>query len=182
MKIIGKVALVAAGISLSTFAFAKGDEHKGGKPEVGGGHVPAKGPPAAHAPFDAHPHETESHVVVHGGHPDVPHVDRAHDEWHGHNFDPHDPHYHVDRPYEHGRWNGGFGRDHVWVMGGGTRERFMFNNWAWSVTPYDYNVVSGWDWNNDQVVIYDDPDHGCFYLAYNPRLGTYAHVEYQGGP
>lgn len=41
-----------------------------------------------------------------------------------------------------------------------------------AVAPYDYNVVEGWNWGGDQIV--------GWYLAYNPRLGTYAHVGYLG--
>jgi hypothetical protein len=113
------------------------------------------------------------------GHPTVPHVDPG-DRWVGHDTGRDDSHYHLDHPWEHGRFTGGFGPAHHWRIVGGGPGRFWFSGWYWSIAPWDMPFVTGWDWNGDDIIIYEDPDHPGWYLAYNMRLGTYAHVMYLG--
>jgi len=159
---------------LAVPAFAQ--HHEGGV-AAGGGHqaIPRSGPKPVENP---HPVEPNRNYSDKPGHPNVPHVDGK--NWVGHDTGRDDARYHIDHPWAHGRFTGGFGRGHIWRLGGGGPSRFWFNGWYWDVAAADIAFCDGWDWGTDEVVIYEDPDHPGFYLAYNVRLGTYVHVEYLG--
>lgn len=123
--------------------------------------------------------EDRGRYVDRPGHPDRPHVDDGR-QWIGHDGGREDNRYHLDHPWEHGRWDRGFGPQHYWRLSGGRPDRFFFGDGYWAVAPADMPFVDDWLWDSDDVVLYQDPDHPGWYLAYNPRLGTYVHVEYLG--
>lgn len=112
------------------------------------------------------------------GHPEAPHVDN--NRWIGHESGKADARFHLEHPFEHGRFTAGIGPSHRWRLEGGGPSRFWFGGFYFSVFDTDIGFCNAWLWNSDDIVIYDDPDHVGFYLAFNVRLGTYVHVLFMG--
>jgi hypothetical protein len=156
-----------------------GGDHHGGDHHGGGDHHFRGGPPRGPQPSHGASHPGDQHGPP--PHAERPHVDRrAH--WVGHESGPGDARYRVERPWARGRFGGAMGRGHVYRLRGwdAPRRRFWFGSSYFVVAPPDVGYVDDWSWTGDRVIIYEDPDHPGFYLAYNERTGTYAHVEYDG--
>ena len=153
---------------------------------VGGGHIPQHGPTPTRTPpappKQPQPQQGEQRRTYQDaqGHPPAPHVHAENDRWIGHDTGRNDVHYHLDHPWEHGRFTGAIGPQHIWRLHGGNRNRFDAGGFFFQAAPYDYDACADWLWDSDDIVIYLDPDHDGWYLAYNTRLGTYVHVTYLG--
>jgi len=176
----GTAALACLVVALSAIPLAAQDREDHGRQDQDqmARPIPRQGPPPSP---EIRPEGRRHNFADQHGHPKAPHVDTGPhgDVWVGH-APRDDRDYHLDHPWQHGYFRGGFGPSHLWRLAGGGPNRFWFGGFYFSVAPADIAYCNGWDWVGDQIVIYEDLDHSGWYLAYNVRLGVYVHVMFLG--
>jgi hypothetical protein len=103
------------------------------------------------------------------------------DHWYGHAA-PNDPRFHLDRPFEHGRFAlaGANHRYTVVRFDLAAHRLWLRGGYGFEIAAWDWPYTAPWCWDCDQFVVYVDPDHPGWYILYDVRFGEYVHVQYLG--
>lgn len=177
-KRIRQMFMATMGLLLlwAPFSHSAGREHSGGDAHFA--------PPPVHGPAPAPRGQARAAPVLaeRGPRPEAARPRVEHEHWIGHEMGPQDRRFHLEHPFASGRYGGPIGHDHAYRLRGwdGPHHRFWVSGAFFGVAPWEVGYVADWDWASDDVVLYDDPDHPGWYLAYNVRLGTYVHIQYEG--
>jgi len=143
-------------------------------PRANQGHIPD--PPPKRDPHAKPEPERHDHDRVNS----APHVNKDH--WYGHDR-PDDKRYHLDRPFEHGRFEH-FGPSYRYGIERFDRDRHRFwfpGGFFFEVAAWDWPICEDWCWDcGDDFVVYEDSDHDGWYLLYNVHTGVYVQVTYLG--
>jgi hypothetical protein len=165
-----RIAFILGLLSIPSLAGAAGQDGDDVRRQCGAGFVPLNGPARSAG-------SVEPGSCADADHPSSPHV-HTDGRWIGH-AGAGDPRYQLARPFEHGRFPGATGRDHIYTVRG-RRERFAAAGASFSVAPFESRYCDDWRWDTEQIAIYEDADHSGWYLAYSMRLGTFVHVQFLG--
>ena len=165
-----RITLILGLLSIPSLAGAAGQDGDHVRRQCGAGFVPVNGParPAG---------SVEPESCADADHPTAPHV-HTDGRWIGH-VAAGDPRYQLARPFEHGRFPGATGRDHIYTVRG-RRERFDAAGASFRVATFESRHCDDWHWDSEPIGIYEDTDHSGWYLAYSMRLGTFVHVQFLG--
>lgn len=173
MKIRTVCALVLAMTLAAATSATLGAQRPGGenRPRANQGRLP---PP----PESAVPREAERLPTGHVN--DTPHVN--HDRWYGHDAAS-DARFHLDRPFEHGRF-AQFGPSYRYKVERIDRDRRMFwlpGGFGFQIAAWDWPLFGDWCWDcGEDFVVYEDSTHPGWYLVYDVDTGQYVHATYMG--
>ena len=156
-KMIGLLAAVAFA-SVPAMAQAGREPARGAaphpvaRPEVGGGHIPARGPVRTPAPAPGKKPAPANYAHA-AGHPNAPHVDAKTETWVGYDTRRDEPGLKLAHPWAHGHFGGEIGPSRIYRLGGGNAQRFGFGGFFFDVAAADYAFCNDWLWDSDDIVL-----------------------------